>query len=43
MGMQAVNFFSFDAYRKALRHLTGNHDFGGAERFLAGAMAGNLI
>eukprot|EP00884_Botryococcus_braunii_P013367 jgi/Botrbrau1/22030/Bobra.0024s0044.2 len=36
---KAINFFTFDAYRKALLHLTGNTEFGGAERFLAGAMA----
>ena len=39
--LQAVNFFSFDMYRKALLRLTGNENKpNGAERFVAGALAG---
>lgn len=38
-GSQAINYFTFDLYSKALLRLGGSGD-GHAERFLAGAMAG---
>ena len=38
--MQAVNFFSYDVYRKALLQLTRHDKVTNVERFLGGAMAG---
>jgi len=39
--LQAVNFFSYDMYRKALLRLSGNQNKPNrAERFVAGALAG---
>ena len=39
--MQAVNFFSYDVYRKGLLRLTRNEKVTNVERFLGGAMAGD--
>ena len=38
--MQAVNFFSYDVYRKGLLQLTRHDKVTNVERFLGGAMAG---
>ena len=39
--LQAVNFFSYDMYRKLLLRLSGNQNKPNrAERFVAGALAG---
>ncbi|KAK9813188.1 hypothetical protein WJX72_010359 [[Myrmecia] bisecta] len=37
---KAINFFSFDCYRKTLLHMSGNTGMHRTERFAAGAMAG---
>ena len=42
VAMQAVNFFSYDVYRKGLLQLTRHEKVTNVERFLGGAMAGAL-
>lgn len=37
---KAVNFYSYDTYRKQLRKLSGNEETTNFERFIAGAAAG---